>query len=80
MIQAWPLKRGLQTVLKIREKRVEEERMDVTIFCGAPRLNYLHIAIQERVRAFGIGCTQTFVRALLTLAMTFSRNISELAK
>lgn len=52
--------------------------MDVAIFCGPPRLNYLRVAIQER--AFGIGCTHTFVRALLTLAMTFSRNISELAK
>lgn len=29
---------------------------------------------------FGIGCKQEFLRALLTLAMIFSRNISELAK
>jgi len=37
--------------MKIREKRMEEQRMDVTIFHDCPRLNYLHVATEEKARA-----------------------------
>lgn len=45
-----------------------------------PGINYLCLARQERARAIWIGRQQEFLRALLTLAIIFSRNISELAK